>query len=184
MFPLSAPSLPEVELENRPTIAAVERAVGHTETVTPSRGEHVFVSLPFHISATVSDHAVAGARAETGSAESPTSTWDGTMRPRADSKLSFPAPDAGAVAGLVAERNSLAHKLLSGCLVEREQRRLDLVRWYLDRLEEAQLGPALDDLERVVEAQERTAAMVEGFLSQLQSQQPATGHLRRSSSRL
>lgn len=57
--------------------------------------------------------------------------------------------------GLLKERNALVRKKFVGNgLAKSEERRLALLRWEIERIEEAEIGPDLDELEKKIEGQE------------------------------
>lgn len=77
-----------------------------------------------------------------------------------------PMPPEYEVDHIVEEKTRLVRrKLLSG-LPPADERRLAFVLWQLDRIEMARAKPDLDRLERIVEAHERLASDVSGWLTQ------------------
>jgi hypothetical protein len=68
---------------------------------------------------------------------------------------------------LLDERQQLLDKFFSGSMTRKEQRRLEYVRWSLDRIEDAKHGAALDVLDDVVSAYENFSADVSELLQQL-----------------
>lgn len=62
---------------------------------------------------------------------------------------------------LVRQHRTLVDKKLGGVISNAELRELQMVRWHLDRIEDATVGPALDEVERIVEQQELFASTVE-----------------------
>ena len=61
---------------------------------------------------------------------------------------------------LVRERSILLNREMERALTGEEQRRLAYVVWKLDAIEDAEMAPALDRLERLAEAQEKIARLV------------------------
>jgi hypothetical protein len=68
---------------------------------------------------------------------------------------------------LLAERQSLVDKELDDTLTTKEKCRLALVRWSLDRIEDAKYGIALDILEDRVRAYEKLASDIHSLKEQL-----------------
>jgi hypothetical protein len=62
---------------------------------------------------------------------------------------------------LYAEHGMLAIKLVYGTITTSERERLRVVRQQLDQLHDAEIGPSLDVLERIVEQSERAARLIE-----------------------
>lgn len=59
------------------------------------------------------------------------------------------------------ERNTLVRQeLLEGALTERDAQRLEFLRWQLDRIDAARMGPAVNALSTVVDAHLRLADRV------------------------
>lgn len=65
------------------------------------------------------------------------------------------------------ERSLLLDKKLSGSLSAKEARRLQYVRWTLDRIDDARYGIALDKLEEAVRLQEEMAAKIQALTTEL-----------------
>jgi hypothetical protein len=68
---------------------------------------------------------------------------------------------------LLRERQVLLDKKLSGTITRKEANRLEYVRWSLDRIEDAQYGQTLDELERSVAKYEQFLAEVRELQEQL-----------------
>jgi len=71
------------------------------------------------------------------------------------------------VSRLMTEHRKLARKKVTEGLTASETRALQLIRWNLDRIEDAQLGHGLDELERSAAAHESLAFEVAGFVKEL-----------------
>jgi hypothetical protein len=65
------------------------------------------------------------------------------------------------------ERTLLLDKKLGGSLTAREARRLQYVRWTLDRIDDARYGISLDRLEEAVRLQEEMAARIDALTTEL-----------------
>lgn len=66
---------------------------------------------------------------------------------------------------LLEERNVLVRKKFDGNgLTKSEERRLALLRWEIERIEDAEIGPDLDELEKKVEEQEKFAKKMDEFI--------------------
>jgi len=61
------------------------------------------------------------------------------------------------------EHAALVDKKFSGTLSKRETARLGYVRWQIERLEDADVGDALDELERLADLNESLADEIETF---------------------
>ena len=70
---------------------------------------------------------------------------------------------------LIEERNTIVGKKFDGGLSKREERRLTLVRWQLDRLDDAEFGEGLDFVETVTEEHEKFAQEINHLLDQLKT---------------
>ncbi len=66
------------------------------------------------------------------------------------------------------EREALLMKFLDGSITQKDQRRLALVNWHLDRIEDASHGYILDILESTVGGYERFASDVTRLIGNLQ----------------
>lgn len=69
---------------------------------------------------------------------------------------------------LLAERQSLLDKKLSGNMTREEENRLAYVRWSLDRIEDARYGQSLDEIEDLVSRYERVLGELDGLRVELQ----------------
>ena len=87
---------------------------------------------------------------------------------RRAARLNASSIDQREVEKLLEERGQLLHKKFSGGLEAHEERRLNFVRWSLDRVQDARHGHVLDDLETAVEMYERLGADIDRLLRQLQ----------------
>lgn len=66
---------------------------------------------------------------------------------------------------LLEERNALVRKKYDGNgLIKSEEKRLALLRWEIERIEDAEIGPDLDDLEKEIEEQENFAKKIDEFI--------------------
>jgi cobalamin biosynthesis protein CobT len=67
---------------------------------------------------------------------------------------------------LLEERDVLVRKKFDrdSLLTKSEERRLALLRWEIERIEDTEIGPDLDDLEKKVEEQENFARKVDEFI--------------------
>jgi hypothetical protein len=72
--------------------------------------------------------------------------------------------------GLLQERQALLDKKLGGTISRRETNRLELVRWSLDRIEDARTGQALDVLEATISRYERLMSELQNLEQQLREQ--------------
>jgi len=70
---------------------------------------------------------------------------------------------------LMKRQGDLAARQIADELSESEERELQLVRWQLDRIDDALAGEALDVFETVVDEQEHLAKKIGDFVSQLKS---------------
>lgn len=78
---------------------------------------------------------------------------------------------------LLREHRALASKALSEQLSRPEKARLALVRWELDRLRDAEIGPSLDLLEQLATTQEQQAREIDRFLEGVEKiAKPARQH--------
>ena len=68
---------------------------------------------------------------------------------------------------LLAERESFINRLLEDDLSPREQRRLEFVRWQLDRIDDLELKPQFAQLETIVQEYERFAEDVDYWVNTL-----------------
>jgi hypothetical protein len=68
---------------------------------------------------------------------------------------------------LLNEYRELAGRAHGGTITRREECRLALVRWELDRIRDAEIGPALDFWERVAGEQLRLAKDIEAFAAEV-----------------
>lgn len=73
---------------------------------------------------------------------------------------------------LLAERQQLLDKELSGSITTQQKNRLAYVRWSLDRVDDARYGDGLDKLENIVRQYERFHDDIEKFRAEL-------GHLQK-----
>src|SRR6478752_10543382 len=71
------------------------------------------------------------------------------------------------VTRLMTEHRRLAVKKVKEGLTPQEARSLQLIRWNLDRIEDAQVGHGLDELERSAAAHEELAREVAAFVQEL-----------------
>lgn len=69
---------------------------------------------------------------------------------------------------LLDERNALLDKEYETELEKKEQMRLRMLRWEIERIEDAQIGASLDKLEEFAEIQERLSRTVDDFLEGFQ----------------
>jgi len=67
------------------------------------------------------------------------------------------------------EHGRLALQKVQGTITAAEQRRLKMLRWQLDRIEDAQFGAALDVVESLVEAHERLGRRIDANVEALGS---------------
>jgi paraquat-inducible protein B len=66
---------------------------------------------------------------------------------------------------LLEERNALViRKYGENGLTKSEERRLALLRWEIERIEDAEIGPDLDELEKKIEEQENFAKKIDEFI--------------------
>ncbi|MFP4308262.1 MAG: hypothetical protein ACLFQQ_13690 [Desulfococcaceae bacterium] len=66
---------------------------------------------------------------------------------------------------LLEERNTLVRKKYDkNGLTKSEERRLALLRWEIERIEDAEIGPDLDELEKKIEEQENFAKKIDEFI--------------------
>lgn len=65
---------------------------------------------------------------------------------------------------LNAEHGQLAVKVMMGQATEQELRRFEYVRWSLDRIEDALIGPYLDALDAEITAHERLSYDIDKFI--------------------
>jgi len=71
------------------------------------------------------------------------------------------------IEALLDERNVLVRKKLKSGLSPKEDKRLTLVRWQLDRIDDAQHGEHLDYLEKLTENYEKFATDINVLFDQL-----------------
>lgn len=71
---------------------------------------------------------------------------------------------------LLQERQALLDKKLGGTISRKELNRLELVRWSLDRIEDARSGQALDMIEAIVSRYEHLMSELQGLEHQLRQQ--------------
>lgn len=69
---------------------------------------------------------------------------------------------------LYAEQRRLALKKVNESLTPAEDRRLKIVRWNIDRIEDAEFGPALDLLDKRANLVDQVATSVQAFLAEVQ----------------
>jgi len=69
---------------------------------------------------------------------------------------------------LYAEQRRLALKKVNDSLTPAEERRLKIVRWNIDRIEDAEFGPALDLLDKRANMVDKVATSVQAFLTEVQ----------------
>jgi hypothetical protein len=72
---------------------------------------------------------------------------------------------------LYAEQQRLAIKKVTEALTPAEERRLKLVRWNIDRIEDADFGPEIDSLELRANMLEKLATNVQHFLGEARTRQ-------------
>jgi hypothetical protein len=101
------------------------------------------------------------------------STWAGKPPERTETPGERLRMPESAIQELVGERNALLRRKLKASLSVPEQRRLDLIHWKLERIEEEELGQDMDDLGRIVERYEQFARQVEHWVQQVKSVVPA-----------
>ena len=68
---------------------------------------------------------------------------------------------------LISEHQNLVRKKYGDGLSRREERRLNLVRWELDRIDDAEIGPQMNVLEAFTDANEQFAHEIEKLMNQL-----------------
>ncbi len=68
---------------------------------------------------------------------------------------------------LIIEHQNLVRKKYGDGLSRREERRLNLVRWELDRIDDAEIGPEMDVLEAFTDANEQFASEIGKLINQL-----------------
>lgn len=76
------------------------------------------------------------------------------------------------VEALLDERRDLLAKKFDGTINPAEERRLNYVRWSLDRIEDARHGETLDELELAVARYENLGEEIKHLISQLQEYAP------------
>ncbi|MCA9589932.1 MAG: hypothetical protein KC657_31730 [Myxococcales bacterium] len=89
--------------------------------------------------------------------------------PRAGRALAARVSDEQRTRLLQEHRQLAQKKFREGGVTLREERRLQYVRWALDRIEDAESGEQLDRLRLVAQLQERLAADIVAFKSQVRS---------------
>lgn len=92
-------------------------------------------------------------------------------------RLNAASIDEDEFVSLQNERKTLLQQKFDGGLTKAQERRLNLVRWSLDRIQDARDGHALDELESAVEWYERVGHDVQRLISQLEHHVPR-GHRR------
>jgi hypothetical protein len=68
---------------------------------------------------------------------------------------------------ILQERNELVRRQFKGGISEREEKRLEFLRWQLDRFDDADRGEALDRLEIITQTHEKFAKELTSFLDQV-----------------
>ena len=68
---------------------------------------------------------------------------------------------------LLQEREGLVDRLLDGRITEVEKSRLAFIRWQIERIDDIELQPQLEELETIVEQHERFAEEVGSLLGRL-----------------
>jgi hypothetical protein len=76
------------------------------------------------------------------------------------------------------EESDLVAKKFESGLTEEEARRLDYVRWHIHMVEDAELGPSLDALDRLAAINEKLAATIQAIGRQVR-RAPVTGRRSR-----
>jgi len=117
--------------------------------------------------------AVNGAPVATARPESPrTVSIDPTaVDPRAEGRRIAALTPPEERAALYAEQQKLAIKKVAEFLTPAEERRLKIVRWNIDRIEDAEFGPAIDVLDARAGVLERLASHVQGFAAEARKHQ-------------
>ena len=67
------------------------------------------------------------------------------------------------------ERNALVRKKFCAGLTPKEERRLAFVSWQLDRIDDAERGHQIDQLEKLIEAHERLGSTIKDSLKAIES---------------
>lgn len=75
--------------------------------------------------------------------------------------------DPKEIAALEKEHRSLVQKKFASDFTKADQRRLNFVRWSLDRIQDARYGHALDKLEQAVELHERMGQNINRLVAEL-----------------
>lgn len=109
--------------------------------------------------------ATTDAAVETGRSGSP------SLDPRAAGRRIAAMTPAAERNALYAEQQRLAIKKVTASLTPAEERRLNLVRWNLDRIEDADLGPEIDYLDARANMVEQLATNVQDFLVEVRKRQ-------------
>lgn len=72
-----------------------------------------------------------------------------------------------AYAELMANRNALVSKQFAGGLSKQESRKLELLRWKLDQIDDSRMGYSFERMSPLVEMHEQLAASVHGLVRRL-----------------
>lgn len=80
---------------------------------------------------------------------------------------------------LFSEHEDLVRKKYADGLSRREERRLSLLRWELDRIEDAEIGTGMDVLEAFTEANVQFASEIDKLLNQLEPDVLGVKHKKR-----
>jgi hypothetical protein len=93
------------------------------------------------------------------------------LDPRAAGRRIAAMTPAHERAALYAEHQQLAIKKVTESLTAAEERRLKLVSWNIDRIEDADYGPEADALELRANMLEKLATNVQGFVTEARKRQ-------------
>jgi hypothetical protein len=94
-----------------------------------------------------------------------------SIDPRAEGRQIAAMTPAAERAALYAEQQRLAIKKVTELLTPAEERRLKIVRWNIDRIEDAEFGTEIDALDVRANMVERLAANVRGFVAEARKYQ-------------
>jgi hypothetical protein len=103
----------------------------------------------------------------------PTHTELGRRIEEKEMRLHLAAAVMGeAYADLMADRNALVSKHFAGGLSKAENRRLELLRWKLDQIDENRMGNSLQKMLPLTEMHDQLAASVQGLVDRLAELRP------------